>query len=598
MIPLAKIDTKSRDVVYQIQRWLGVNENPDGDTKLKMGEAAEMRNFKITRDGNLQIRPGTKTMFTFPGPVRGIWHGNVSGMECTIAAAGGNLWIVPIGTELTPAEIGTLTDAPTEFFGFGGKLYILNGHEYMVWDGIGDATIVSGYVPLVSTANPPEGGGTLLEGVNKLTGARRARYSPDGTATVFHLPETNVESIDYVKDLLTGTAITHTSDLAAGTVTISTAPAKGVNSIEIGWTMADNDRATIEGMRFSEFYSGATDTRVFLYGDGTNRAVYSGLDNNGRPTAEYFPDLNVLHAGEANTPITGLVRHFTMLLIFKSNSAYIAGYDTMELSGGALTSALFLRPINRDIGNAAMGQVRLITNNPLTLHGSGVYEWKSGGGYLSMDERNAKRVSGRVGGTLGSFHLPDCMTFDDEESQEYYIFDGDRAIVYNYDEDTWYIYTDFPCTAMLTVGGELYAGNADGEVRHVARKYRSDDGAPIDAYWRSGSMPFDREWMRKYSSRIYVTIKPESGARVAVTARSDRKSNYTEKVIVSSLSTFESANFGHWSFSTNRQPQVIRAKLKVKKVAFYQLIFESNSAEFTATVLTCDMSVRYTGNVK
>ena len=46
---MAKIDVSDDAKILQIKKWLGLNESPDGDTGLKTGEAAEMRNFRITR---------------------------------------------------------------------------------------------------------------------------------------------------------------------------------------------------------------------------------------------------------------------------------------------------------------------------------------------------------------------------------------------------------------------------------------------------------------------------------------------------------------------------------------------------------------------
>ena len=85
---------------------------------------------------------------------------------------------------------------------------------------------------------------------------------------------------------------------------------------------------------------------------------------------------------------------------------------------------------------------------------------------------------------------------------------------------------------------------------------------------------------------------------VYATAESNIKSDYPDKVITSGLSTFQNVNFAHWSFGTNRKPQLIRAKLKVKKATYYKLIFYSKSASATATILSTDIQVRYTGNVK
>ena len=55
---MATITGATNEKVYSIPKWLGMNEHPDGDTNLKLGEAAKMVNWKITRDGNLKRRPG------------------------------------------------------------------------------------------------------------------------------------------------------------------------------------------------------------------------------------------------------------------------------------------------------------------------------------------------------------------------------------------------------------------------------------------------------------------------------------------------------------------------------------------------------------
>ena len=71
-------------------------------------------------------------------------------------------------------------------------------------------------------------------------------------------------------------------------MTFSSAPPKGVNTVTITWRKGTGNRAKVTGMRFAELYNGESDSRVFLYGDGTNEAIFSGLDGNGA-SAEYFP---------------------------------------------------------------------------------------------------------------------------------------------------------------------------------------------------------------------------------------------------------------------------------------------------------------------
>lgn len=65
---MAQIITSVSEAVYQIKKWLGVNEALEGEASLKMGEAALMRNFKVTAGGALKKRAGSRNI---AGPMSG-----------------------------------------------------------------------------------------------------------------------------------------------------------------------------------------------------------------------------------------------------------------------------------------------------------------------------------------------------------------------------------------------------------------------------------------------------------------------------------------------------------------------------------------------
>jgi hypothetical protein len=599
---MADVLTGTDEKIYKIQKWMGLNESENGDTQLKPGECAKMRNFRVTKDGSLQIRPGTKTMLmlTGGGVVRGLWHGYVNGTEHLLAASGGHAWDIDT-SGWTFSSVGDIDDTETTFFGFSNKVYLLTGSGYYVWDGTNAVSEVAGYVPIVATATPPSGGGTLLESVNKLTGKKRQKFSPDGTSTVFQLTETEIDNVDSVTVDGAGKTVTtdYTVNLTAGTVTFVSVPAQGTNNVVIAWTKGTGDRSAVESMKYCELFNGITDTRVFLYGDGSNEALYSGVDHDGLPSAEYFPDLNVLDVGESNTPITGLIRHFSRLIAFKTNSTYSVQYSTITLDSGEVTAAFYGTPINRELGNIAPGQVRLLENNPWTLCENAVYEWKASSTYLTADERQAKRKSDRVRSTLSGFDLSSCVTFDDEWDNEYYIVCGSTALVYNYAADAWYGYLAFPAVCMISVDGEFYYGTADGKLVHVSEQYRNDSGTEIDAYCETGNMAFGRPWTRKQSPWLWISMKPESQARFTARIQTDRNRNSVEKEIYPApVATFAHATFARWSFRTNRRPHIVRLKLKAKKYVYYKLILSSHSSVATGTVLAVNIPVRYTGNVR
>ena len=610
--------TSSNDIqVLKIRQFLGLNENPDGDTKIKNGEMSKMRNFRVTREKHLQLRPGTKTVLnlktawdawcaesghTAPtaNPVfSGAWEGVVDSKQRTLAAFGGLIFSLDPAAATTKV-VGQCTQDQTSFFGFSNKVYLLNGHEYMSWDGKENSSFaaVEGYIPTVMNATTPAGGGFLLENVNRLTGKRKVLYSPDGKETVFHIPEKTVDEIISVK--IGDKAQTFTPDLKARTFTITPAPAAGVNTLELIYRSGNGERAQVTGMRFSELYNGQTDSRVFLYGDGTNKTIYSGIDSaTGKPSAEYFPDLYEAEVGEANTPITGMVRHYARLVVFKQDATYSMSYSTLVTATDVTTAAFYVTPVNRQFGNKAPGQVDILENN-LTLDDQAVYRWRSvsTSGNITFDERNAERISDRVEVTLQGFDMAETRTFNRKSAQEYWWMYGDKALILNYGADAWYLYTGLSFRAMVEIGLETYGFRPDGGVVHLSRQYRNDDGKDIDAYAATGSMDFDRDWVLKYSPLIFVAIQPESNARVHVTVETNRRSDYPEKIVSSGLATFAHADFAHWSFGTNRKPQVRRVKMKVKKATFYKLVFKSKSASSTATVLETDVQLRYTGNVK
>ena len=278
---MATIPQNNSISIMSIKEFLGLNENPDGDTNLRTGELSRMQNFRITRDKHLQVRPGTKTLLslrtawdawaaeherpTDQPRFCGAWEGMVGEDHHILASYGGLLLDVRIGAA-EAIVVGTATQDETSFFGFAQKVYLLNGHEYKVWDGSGEFTDVEGYIPVVQTATTPEGSGTLLDNVNRLTGKRRVQFSPDGEAKEFQLPERAVDEILRVE----GTDATWTADLEGGKVVFETAPARGINTVTVTYRKGEGSRDEVCRMRYAELFNGAVDSRVFLYGDGSN----------------------------------------------------------------------------------------------------------------------------------------------------------------------------------------------------------------------------------------------------------------------------------------------------------------------------------------
>ena len=688
---MAQIKGATNEKVFQIKQWRGLNECEDGDTKLKLGEATVMRNWRVTADGNLKRRPGlfhiaglcsgykvqeaeeAETVYTGDGsksyelytianpnigvvelmgdystmsvdeiimssfedpvyfkedmyrvykldggtvdgdtytlrgirlsavpllggaPVKAMWAGNVNGEEMFLAACSGFLWKIEITDEdISKTSIGALAYTATgtvHFFGFGGIVYILTGEKYYQYDGT-TLQEVHGYRPLVAIAIPPGGGGELSEAVNLLCGERRAWLSPDGEGATFQLPEKGLLSVDGVIDLKTNLPLPAEAwhaDLQAGTVTFTTTPEMAVNAYEVQWTVNNPLRSQVEHMRYSELYSGTQDNRVFLYGDGTNLAIYSGLDYNGLQRADYFPDQCMVHVGDANTPITAMIRHYSTLVAYKTTSTWSLTFGITTLADSSLTPAFYTVPVNRDTGNAAPGQVRLVNNSPISLFGENLYEWRNSSYYssnLSQDERQARRISDRIRESLKDFSLSKTITWDDNERQEYYIHNNGHTLVWNYKNDAWYTYTGLAFSCMCNYQGLLMIGTTDGRVCNLNHYAYTDVGENIPCYWESGAMDFGADYMRKFSAMAWVGLQPENKSAVVVTIKTDRKDTFQEKLVSSERAKVDG------------EPFVPRTKLKAKKFVYYTLILESPDDDLTATVTGVDFRVRFTGYAK
>lgn len=221
-----------------IDKFLGINASV---TNRKNGELETLTNFRVTDGYAVEKRNGyTALLDTATGvPIKGQWHGSIGGTEYHLFASDGHIY--QVNSDGTTTDLGTLTDAPTNFFFFDDAVYIINGAEYKKWTGQGTIVDVGGYVPVIYVATLPAGtNGTALEPLNSLHNQRIQKFNGDNSATVYYLAEQNISSVD---EVLVGGALktvtTHyTVSLANGTVTFTSGntPPTGVNNVEIKYT--------------------------------------------------------------------------------------------------------------------------------------------------------------------------------------------------------------------------------------------------------------------------------------------------------------------------------------------------------------------------
>lgn len=619
--------------LFTVDKFLGINESADGYTELKMGEASKMENWAITDAFNIAVRPGIQRIDfdqeRTPAPVLGAWAGYVGETEYLVVVdfldgvdqiwmyaknEGGKYYLAYQQTGalgLTEAE-----NAMVKIFSFGGKLYIMSQGNTVVYRN-GSFVVEAPYVPLVVTGASPAGGGTSLENINLLSPLRRVDFCADGESTAYVLPEEALAVTAIAIDNEAKTAENvGTWDADAHTFTFTEAPVKGVGNVEFTYSTdpeaAEENRMLIVSCTLVEAYNGSTDTRLFMAGNGSNVCFYTGIPESGEVTALYFPAMNEVAVDMSGSPITGLVRHYAKLLVFKPDGAYTITYEPVTLADGSTIAGFYLRSANREFGNEALGQIQTVDNYPRTISKGGLYEWRVTSSYY-RDERYAARVSDPIEKSLGAADPEKIVTCDDSHSKTYYIFlnDGEGTVLVNRyaltKEGLWSIYKSSLCKNVkyaMMHGGTMAFVN-ETELFYFSDSASSDTGEEPDgdrqairAVWESGYMAFGADYRQKYSSKIYVSMLPQTSSRMVVTASTDRRESYMEKSLGTNIFSFAQMDFRNFSFNMNGTPRIQRVRLKVKKFVYYKLIFKVEELGTRATVLGYDQQIRFSSMVK
>lgn len=621
---------QSRNRMFAVDQFIGINEAADGFTEIKRGEASCMDNFLITDSFNLALRPGVRRLYqdeeAQDAPILDCFAGFASaeskeesfviadfvdGRDRIRLYSGSPAAMTLVRTQSGALGLSSLENHKVKIFPFGGKLWIRSAVNTVSFNG-SSFDLEQPYIPLVIAGASASGGGTQFERINLLSPYRRIDYSADGTSTAYVLPEEARSVVRITVDNVSSdVASLGAFDAATHTFTFHSAPVKGVGNVEFTYGTYEPDtektRDLILSMPLMEAYNGATDTRLFVGGVG-NVCYYSGVTQSGEATPMYFPALNEIAVDMTGASVTALVRHYNKLLVFTRDGTYAISYEPVTLEGGETTAGFYLRAVNREFGNDVPGQVCTVKNYPRTITGSGIYSWRLQASSY-QDERDAVLISGKVQKTFQSVrNLSGIVACDDDSSQTYYVFlndDRGTVLVSRYGiarEDVWCIYSGDAFRNVkkaFVFGGYLCFANGsdvfclDKDITMDAPAAPSSGPQQIRAVWESGFMDFGADNMRKFNSEIYISMLPGSNCEMTVTAATDRRSEYTEKTLTSNIFTFSNFSFENLTFNTNNTPRIQRLRLKAKKFVYYKMIFRVEKPGATATVLGFSQNVRF-----
>ena len=516
-------------------------------------------------------------------------------------------YLIHSGTKLYKGEATLYTDmndARSKSWQIEDNLYIVDGKALLVYDG---TTVKKasddGYIPTLTIAKSPSGGGEQYEALNLLQPGFTELFGGTETDKTFQLSFSGLDSkavqawlLNSSGDWVQKTEGTDFSvNRSTGSVTFTTAPGvspvSGEDNVKItafrtvaGY--ADRINKCKIGILFG--VNGAAD-RIFLSGnpDYINYDWYCDYNN-----PLYWPDTGYATLGTAKSAIIG----YSII-----NDRLAAHKDSMEddrnviLREGDITdNEPTFKIVNtlQGAGAVAPYSFAYLANEPLFLTDLGIYA------ITPQDITGEKYSQNR------SFFLNGKLLEEPNMSEAYacvykdlywlclnnvaYILDGlqplqtDKSLPYATRQYAGFYRTNLPARVMWVHDSRLYFGTTDGKVCRFfddpeSLQSYNDNGEPIHAIWDTpdfyGNLFYKNKTFRhldvRLASAIATSIKiwvQKRGLWILI-----KEDNSTGRYF-----SFMSLVFSKLSFSPDTTPKTVPSKIKVKKVDKARFRFEND----------------------
>lgn len=534
--------------------------------------------------------------------------GRINGLFLFLTPAGDEKLIVHSGTDIytySSAVAGSkkiyegAKDARSTSFVYGGRLYILDGQNYISWDGeAGTAADVEdeAYIPTTAVSMPPTGGGTDLEPINLLSNKRINSFLGTKDATQYQLDAENIDSVVKVEIMNSSGGWTATTaysvNVQTGVVTFTTAP--GVSPV----TGEDNVRITfqktvagnvdkIRKCRINAFYGIGNDNRIFVSGNPGARN-YDWYSWSGR--ADYFPDINYNIIGSEAGAVMGYLKQYDDLIIVKEPTGQDASIFSRSASLDDENKALFVtRQGIAGPGAASMYCFGTLADDNLFLSREGIYGLDTSSvTQQKTTQMRSHYVNERLTKEPGLDEAVCCVN-----AGYFYVFVNDHVYIadskqrntnpaksYGYE---WFYWTDIPARVVCVRRGKIWFGTEGGNLCRFKTELEdgmeayNDNGKAISAAWAT-------KMDRLSDSAVFKKItKTGTGVLIKPFAKSDGTICYVtdseqevKDYAMSTVFDFDNIDFNNFSFGILDNPFFVPARKKKRKAKMWQMIVKND----------------------
>ena len=598
---VTKLPSAPKKPILTLDKFKGIDLEGDA-TMIDDSASPDLLNVYIDAQGNIEKRTGYKKCFptALAGKVNYIGYNPKVGMYVICAGTKIYKWSGVLGVQ--PVEVYTgIANAKVTSFIMKGFQYFMDGTNFLRWDGTNAVHTVESVakIPTLFIATPHAGGGTPFEDFNLLSAGFKQEFTSDGTTKTYQLALKSLDATAVTAIVKTAggdVAKAETTDFtvnrATGVITFITAPTSGVSNVVItAYKTVAGQKDKIKKCTIATLYGGSNDTRVFVTGNPDNKNVdyWSGLYD---PT--YWPENSFCAIGSTEEKIMGYSLQYESLIIHKENSKYLRNFEIVNSVAQFST-----KPVNDSKGCIATGSIQLVDNNPVALTQDGIYALVSS---TVRDERNIVDVSKKVYRALRKeSNLKDSVSFD--WNNKYGLCVNSKVYLWDYKMDQWFVWDNIPAKCFLVDIKKLYFGDEAGFV-HIFKEAEeltayNDNGKPINAYWYSKVLSFDADYMKKYVSKLWFTLKSYQDFNSAdLYISTDRKDSIQLKTALTRIFSYDYIDYDRWTYLSTRLPVNFPYKIKAKKIVFFQIVLKNNRVDENMSFTNIALEFQATGQNK
>ena len=569
----------------RIERFAGVDFSSD-PTKVDEMRSPDACNMIADEAGFPRKRTGYVCEEQMGGSIYGLHRMD----DELVIHAGSNLYRRKDG-EVTFLCAGMNT-ARSQSFRMNGKLWILDGKTYRVYDGTECVPVrEKAFVPTTTIGAPPAGGGTSLEAVNLLTPYRINTFVGDGETKTFQLDTTNFDAGSISCEGMT----VHAFNRAKGTVTFTEAPPDGEGLanvvIRFAKTVPEYD-GKIDRCRICGLYGGSNDTRVFVTGDPQepNCDWQSGLYD---PT--YFPDTGYTKVGVDSTAIMGYLRQYDNQIVLKEDGQdakqYLRSFALDEDNRAAYSLKQGAEAVGA-LSSYAMGE---LDGTPLYLSAEGVM------GVFGTNVSEQRVVSGLSERINRKLLWEEALKDADAcvwKGRYYLAVNGHCYVADGRQRSNgipeWYYWDSIPATCFLAEEDALWFGTAEGRVCRFRSETEEnaylDDGAAICAQWSTPLSTLGNGSETKNILAMTPVLMPFARSSAEVLWRTERGSGEAEQIEMTQFG-FSALDFSRFTFATQLTATPVPVRRRQRRAYLFQGTIRNDKANEPFGLL--GLSIRY-----